>query len=241
MIRKSFNAFRYWFRQPCQYNAGKVARHCPICDYRGLFYAVGSPPRYDARCPNCRSRERHRLVHLYFEREGVNPRHAGPFLHVAPEPHFSRSMAGCENYHSADLHPGRARHCADIQDLPFPDNHFDWAMANHVLEHVPDDMRALLEIFRVLKPGGRALLTVPQNWSRESTYESHEITNTALAFAHYADPLHVRFYGRDFADRLRKAGFDVLCWRLSPQEEVTYGLYREDVLYVCTKACLERE
>ncbi len=241
MIRKSINGLRYWLRQPRQFRAGKVARHCPICNYQGLFYAVGSPPRYDARCPHCRSRERHRLIHLYFEKEGVDPRRAGAFLHIAPEKHFSRMMKGCENYHSADLTPGRARHQADIQNLPFPDDHFDWAMANHVLEHVPDDKKALLEMFRVLKPGGRALLTVPQNWSRESTYENDAITSPALAFAHYGDPLHVRFYGRDFADRLRAAGFEVLCWRLSPEEEVTYGLYREDVLYVCTKTCPGRE
>ena len=234
-MKRLFNGWRYWLRAPRQFRFGRLARHCPICGYDGVFYAAGVPPRFDARCPNCRSRERHRLVHLYFAHEGVDPRRAGTFLHIAPEPHFEKLMAGNSDYHSVDLAPGRARHCADMQALPFAGDTFDWAMAHHVLEHVADDRRALGELYRVLKPGGRALLSVPQNFSRESTYENADVHGHTRAFAHYGDPLHVRLYGRDFAARVQAAGFDVQKWRLEPNEEVHFGLNREDVLYVCRK------
>ncbi len=240
-MKRLVNGWRYWLRAPGQFRFGRLARHCPICGHAGVFYAAGQPPRYDARCPSCRSRERHRLVQLYFDREGIDPRRAGAFLHIAPEPHFARLMAGCANYHSLDLAPGRARHCADMQDLPFADNTFDWAMAHHVLEHVVDDRRALAELYRVLKPGGRALLSVPQNFSRQDTYEDAAVQGPAQAFAHYGDPLHVRLYGRDFAQRVSAAGFMVQPWRLEPKEEVYYGLRRDDVLYVCCKPAPAQE
>ncbi len=239
MIKTAINAFRWFWRHPRQFRFGKTPRDCPICGYHGLFYAVGVPPRYDARCPSCRSRERHRLVHLFFERHGIAPAEVGAFLHIAPEPHFAKWMRGNAQYHSVDLAPGRARHCADIQALPFANDCFDWAMANHVLEHVADDSRALAELYRVLKPGGRALLTVPQNWAREKTYQNPDIKTPAAAFAHYADPLHVRFYGRDFADLVRKAGFTVDIWRLAQDEEVRFGLLRDEALYLCTKPCVQ--
>lgn len=222
-------------RDPRQFSVPKLARECPICGYKGVFHALGTPPRWDGRCPSCGSRERHRLIHLWLERETVDLKDGRLILHFAPEKYFIRQMAGVENYHTADIVPGKARHAMDMADITFDDSSVDVVISNHVLEHVPDDRKAISEMFRVLKPGGFAILTVPQNWARQDTYESDEATTPALMFAHYDDTGHVRYYGRDFPDRVAEAGFKVDAWRLDPEEEVRFGLARTDVLWIARK------
>jgi predicted SAM-dependent methyltransferase len=222
-------------RDPRQFSVPKLARHCPICDYHGVFHALGTPPRWDGRCPKCGSRERHRLIHLWLEREKIDLRDGRFILHFAPEKYFIKQMKGVANYHTADLVPGKAMHAMDMADITFDPGSVDVIITNHVLEHVPDDRKAMAGMFAALKPGGFALLTVPQNWAREATYENAEAVSPTDKFAHYADTSHVRFYGRDFADRVAEAGFDVEGWRLDPKEEVRYGLSREDVLWIARK------
>lgn len=63
----------------------------------------------------------------------------------------------------------------NVLDLNFRDNHFDLFLCNHVLEHIPEDIRAMKEIFRVLKPGGHALLQVPISKNSAETVEDFTI------------------------------------------------------------------
>ncbi|HTW71179.1 MAG TPA: hypothetical protein VME47_14920 [Acetobacteraceae bacterium] len=91
------------------------------------------------------------------------------------------------------------------------------------------------ELHRLLRPGGVALLTVPINASRHETYENLAITAPAARHAHFSNKDHVRYYGLDFAGRLAKAGFTVTTFRLTPEEEVHYGLLRDEWLYVAAK------
>jgi SAM-dependent methyltransferase len=234
-LRTILKGLQARLRDPRQFSVPKLARHCPICGYHGKFHALGTPPRWDGRCPACGSRERHRLIHLWLEREGVDLNDGRLILHFAPEKYFVRQMAGAENYHTADIVPGKARHAMDMADMSFEDATVDVVICNHVLEHVPDDRKAISEMFRVLKPGGFALLTVPQNWARHETYENAAASSPELRFAHYDDTGHVRYYGRDFPDRVGEAGFVVEGWRLEPEEEPEYGLARHDVLWIARK------
>lgn len=89
---------------------------------------------------------------------------------------------------------------ADALGLPFPDATFDHVIAAEVLEHIPEDTRAMAEIHRVLKPGGTAAITVPRYWPERVCWAlSKEYTQTAGG--------HVRIYGAsDLKDRLRGAG-----------------------------------
>lgn len=224
------------FRDPSQFATPKLARECAICGFRGEFLSAGRPPRYDARCPRCKSRERHRLIHLFLERRKIDLADGRQVLHFAPEAHLAKTLSPLASYHSADIAPGKAKLTLDIQKIDRRDNSYDVVIANHVLEHAPDDAAAVREIFRVLKPGGFAILTVPQNWARAETYENAAAATQAERFAHYGDIHHVRFYGRDFPDRVRAAGFDVEEFRLSMEDEVRYALWRGDVLYVARKA-----
>ncbi|MEE2565524.1 methyltransferase domain-containing protein [Hyphobacterium marinum] len=235
-MKIALKTVRAWMRDPRQFSVKSPDRHCPICDYTGRFHALGTPPRWDGRCPNCGSRERHRLIHLFLTREGIDLKDGRTILHFAPEAYFVKDMAGNAAYHTADLVPGKARHAMDMADMKlFEDASVDVVIANHVLEHVPDDRKAMRESFRVLKPGGFALYTVPQNWAREETYENPALTTKAERYAHYLDESHLRYYGRDFPERVREAGFTVEAWRLPAEDEAGYGLAKEDVLWIARK------
>jgi SAM-dependent methyltransferase len=224
-----------WLRDPQQFKGGKLARLCPICGHRGIMIGVGHPPRWDARCANCGSRERHRLLWLWATVNGQNRLEGKRILHFAPEKALGRALRDNPEYETADLHQASVTHQVNITHLPLPDAIYDVLIANHVLEHVDDDRTAMRELLRVLRPGGIALLTVPINPTRAATYENVAVTNAIERQAHFNAPDHRRFYGLDFADRLKDAGFIVNTFRMTPAEEVRFGLLPMEWLYVATR------
>ena len=224
-----------WLHDRRQFAEPRLPRTCPICGYTGVFISVGHPPRWDARCLNCGSRERHRLLWLWVSRDGGNRLAGKRILHFAPERVVMRLMRGNPLYETADLHQSGVTHTVDITNVALSDGSYDVVIANHVLEHIPDDRQAMRELFRLLRPGGMALLTVPLNASRQQTYENLAITAPAQRHAHFSAEDHVRYYGLDFADRLADAGFTVATFRLTPEEEVQFGLLRDEWLYIATK------
>ena len=129
--------------------------------------------------PSTLSLERHRLLWLYLQSETdffVKPL---KMLHFAPEQAFYRRFRQQQNldYTTTDLSSPLADVKADICQLPFEDNTFDVIFCNHVLEHIPDDTQAMRELYRVLKPGGWAVLQIPQDLSRATTFEDDSITD----------------------------------------------------------------
>jgi len=145
-----------------------------------------------------------------------------------------RRMHGNKLYETADLMQDGVTHRVDITDTKLPDGAYDVVMANHVLEHIPDDRAALRELYRLLKPGGNALLTVPINPTRP-TYENPSITTAPERWAHFSAHDHLRYYGLDFTERLTEAGFHVETFRVSPEEEVRYGLLRDECIFIAAK------
>ena len=200
-----------------------------------MFVSVGHPGRWDARCLNCGSRERHRLLHLWIVENGGDKLAGKRILHFAPEKAFMRRMKGNPLYETADLMQAGVTHRLDITDTKLPDATYDVVMANHVLEHIPDDLEAMRELFRVLKPGGVALLTTPINATRQTTYENSAITSHPARWAHFSAHDHVRYYGLDFADRLTDTGFQVETFRVSSEDEVKYALLRDESIYIARK------
>ena len=140
---------------------------CPVCGYHGPFrtFAPSTGPRLHACCPACHSLERHRLQYLVARRVfGARPTRELRMLHFAPEAALGgpfREWFG--QYETADISMPGVDHHVDLQALPFADASYDVVYASHVLEHVPDDRRAIAEIRRVLRPGGLAILPVPVN------------------------------------------------------------------------------
>lgn len=197
--------------------------------------------RSNALAPHSLSLERHRLIWLFLTRELAIEQGSRTILHMAPEKCFLqrlKRLKGCD-YVTADLvSPWADVHC-DIQALPFDDNRFDLILCNHVLEHIPDDRLAMRELYRVLAPGGCALLQVPIVWERENTLEDPAINTPQLRELHYGQRDHLRYYGRDYVDRLSQAGFDVelrnYAQELNPDERIQFALGEEDTLVIGKK------
>ena len=168
----------------------------------------------DIICPYCFSNARERMVRLLVE-EHCNP--AGKkILHFSPEPVIFRWLSGIATVTTADLHIGFYKHIdkkvevQDITAMSYADDSFDLVMANHVLEHVPDDVCAMKEIFRVLKPGGDVVLQVPIGFSLSQIVEAPQIDDGAKQSALFGQCDHVRIYTLDgYLERLRLAGFEV--------------------------------
>jgi predicted SAM-dependent methyltransferase len=162
-------------------------------------------------CPRCRSHDRERHLLMYFDKFLVWDRvQKGRILHFAPERNLARQI---KEYHpleyiKADLYPVAAdiQH-EDITKLSFADNMFDLLIANHILEHVDDDAAALKEIFRVLKPGGLAILQTPYSTKLQTTFEDKAIIGAADRLQAYGQEDHVRLYGLDFFSKLECSGF----------------------------------
>ncbi len=224
-----------WLRDRGQFSRPKVPRDCPMCGYRGVFISVGRPSRWDTRCPKCASRERHRLSQLWANANGGDPLAGKRILHFAPEKAIRRQMKSNPLYETADLRQGGVDHQMDITAIPAGGAEYDVVIAHHVLEHIDDDRKAMREIYRIIKPGGFALLSVPLNGTREETYENPSITDPKERFCHFGGEDHKRYYGLDFSKRLEDVGFTVEIFRARPDQEVRYGLLRDEWLYIARK------
>jgi len=125
-------------------------------------------------------------------------------LHIAPELCFIKKFKRMPNidYTSADLESPLADVKMDVHDIPFDDSSYDVVFCNHVMEHVENDIKAMSEIYRVLKPGGWAIIQSPQDYSRQDTLEDPTITDPKERERIYWQDDHVRLYGLDYGKRL---------------------------------------
>lgn len=194
--------------RPLLYRGDAVT--CPCCGRSfGSFMSHRGAP--NVRCPACGSMERHRLLWLYLERSTDLLTAPMRLLHVAPEYGIYRQLRCRSNieYVTGDLDSPLAARQIDVTDLPWQEPHFDAILCNHVLEHVADDRQAMRELFRVLNPGGWAILMVPVARSLPETAEDPAVTDPAERLRRFGQEDHVRLYGADYGERLRQAGFEV--------------------------------
>ncbi|MBI2459158.1 MAG: class I SAM-dependent methyltransferase [Parcubacteria group bacterium] len=195
-------------------NGNEYLVNCPCCDWRGGKF-LPSGKRNNVLCPNCGSFERHRLYYLYLK--NVLPSDIKiKILHFAPEKVITRLFKSYTNaeYLSVDIDPGVAMMQADITNLPFNNNSFDVIFCSHVLEHIIDDNKALIELFRVLKSGCFAIIQVPikdefNGKKINLTFEDFSITSPEGREKFFGQSDHVRVCGRDYSDRFKAAGFQV--------------------------------
>lgn len=175
-----------------------------------LPYGYGKQ-RENVLSPSTLSLERHRLFWLYLKNETEFFNAQKKVLHFAPEQAFYKRFKKMPNlnYVTTDLNSPLADVKADICNLPFEDHTFDVIFCNHVLEHIPDDIKAMQELYRVLKVGGMGIIQIPQDLSREKTFEDNSITDKKERAKIFGQYDHVRIYGRDYFEKLRKIGFKV--------------------------------
>jgi SAM-dependent methyltransferase len=215
------------------------ARECPIC---GGHFSRFLPlhHRADVRCPRCRSFDRHRLLWVYLREQTDLFTAPHRLLHLAPEPVLQRKFRALSNidYVSADLSSPAAMVHTDITDMVFDDAEFDVVLCSHVLEHIPDDRRAMRELWRVMKPGGWGIFQVPMS-GKDVTFEDPSVTDPAERERLFGQFDHVRWYGRDYRDRLVESGFEVtvddFVRRLVIERVERLGLPPEEDLYICRK------
>ncbi len=197
--------------------------------------------RNNVLSPSTLSLERHRLLWLYLRDKTDFFTTKAKVLHFAPEQAFYKKFRKLKHldYTTTDLNSPLADIKADICNLPFEDNQYDVIFCNHVLEHIPDDTKAMQEIHRVLKIGGMAILQIPQDLSRETTFEDDTITDPKERAQIFGQYDHVRVYGRDYFEKLRTIGFKVeevdYTTILSLEEVNKYRLAQGEILPVCTK------
>ena len=166
-----------------------------------------------ALCPGCLSKNRERLVKAVFE--NLVPI-SGQILHFSPEKNLFRFLQTKGTVTSADLMPGFYRNIdqaiqfADATQLPYAHERFDWVIANHILEHIPDDRKAMSEMFRVLRKGGTALLQVPYSETLPNSIEEPDINDPDRQERLFGQRDHVRIYAlQDYLSRLASVGFQV--------------------------------
>ncbi|MBC6999876.1 class I SAM-dependent methyltransferase [Cytophaga sp. FL35] len=173
-------------------------------------------PRENVLSPSTLSLERHRLLWLYLKGESNFFSAPLKVLHFAPEQPFYKRFRKLKNlqYITTDLNSPLADIKADICHLPFDNDSFDVILCNHVLEHIPNDTKAMKELYRILKPGGWGVFQIPQDLTRDRTFEDNSITDKKERTKIFGQYDHVRVYGSDYFNKLRSIGFDV--------EEVDY-------------------
>ncbi len=228
-----------------------------------LPYGYGNQ-RNNVLSPSTLSLERHRLLWLYLKNEtdffqseldsdsttskskrlklrDTESSSVIKVLHFAPEQAFYKLFRNQKNldYTTTDLLSPLADVKADICNLPFEDNTYDVILCNHVLEHIPDDTKAMQELFRVLKKGGMAILQIPQDLNREKTFSDDTIIDQKERSKIFGQYDHVRVYGRDYFDKLRSIGFTVIeenyTSKISPELVEKYCLAKGEIIPVCFK------
>jgi len=229
---------------------------CPFCneyfdtpDMIGLDFpvliekqVVGAGKRLGG-CPHCSSYDRERLIYVYLNEFTTAFRKNKPItlLHVAPEANLSKILRQVphldyiciDKFTQGYKYPDFVRD-ADITNLLFEDNTFDIIICNHVLEHIPDDAKAMSELYRVLKPNGKAILQVPISKNSAKTYEDFAVINPKEREALFGQFDHVRLYGQDYAQRLAKQGFQVSKENLYKKYS-RYAIQPDEDIFVGTK------
>ena len=226
-----------------------LPNYCPICGTVTVFNPFGNPPRPNAVCPVCGSLERVRFTNVYmkYRLQHVfdNPCRV---LHFAPERAFYDYFRNNKNvdYYPVDINPDfykamniDIRDKVNMEEIPYEDNYFDLIYNSHVLEHVPDDLKAMRELYRVLKDDGTCLVAVPL-FDIPETLQNDEYNTPELRLKYYGQEDHLRKYGNDFTEKLKSAGFEVE--ELMPKDLVSdigkrkvLGLLEGEKLFICKK------
>jgi len=222
------------------YKGKKV--YCPCCGGNFTkFLSYGDvEKRANALCPRCHSLERQRLLWFYLDNRTDFFKEKYRVLHFAPEPVLEKKFMHMDNidYMSVDLNPALAMVEADIQQLPFEDETFDIVFCSHVLAMVEDDEKALQEIFRVLRKGGKAF--IQERYDVEGpTVEDKTKATDADRKKVYGKTYLRRLYGHDLEQRIAAVGFEVDVTRyldeFDEEQKQRFGLGNREEIFLSKK------
>lgn len=235
-------SYIFKFFAPYLYKGNKV--ECPVCERKFrkfLSYGSDIAHRENVLCPYDLTLERHRLMWLYLKNESNFFTADLKVLHIAPEQCFYSKFKKQKNieYLTGDLVSPLADMHFDLHHIPLENNRFDVVFCNHVLEHVDDALQCMKEIYRVMKPGGWAIMQVPMDYTRAETYEDKTITSPEEREKHFWQKDHVRLFGMDYPKWLENAGFTVQEYNINDKFDSTFidrnRLIKEEMLYIAQK------
>ncbi|MBR9859440.1 methyltransferase domain-containing protein [bacterium] len=203
---------------------------CPVCNNQvGGFAHLSNELRFswNSVCIKCSSRSRHRGLIYAYKKALDSLNNNQKILHFAPEPIFYPLIESYQvDYKTTDFflqdvdYPNE-----DIQALSFSDNSFDLLLCNHVIEHVENDRKAVQEMYRILNPGGTALITVPGDFKRKNT----------IYFEHLKFNGHYRDYGLDFLNLLKQEFDDSEMVNLDQYDDGRKGIKKNEMLFIASK------
>ena len=234
-IRAFVRTLKYARKSGLRLFGAYYPRHCTVCGHIGRFYSYDFPLAADSLCPSCLSLERHRALAICANQEPLFE--DKDILHFAPEPGLTAFIRqkGVRSYKTCDLFKPDVDFRIDICAIDLPDQSFDVVLCVHVLEHVPDDRKAMAELRRILRPSGIAIVMVPIEEGVDETYENPSIVSPGDRLIHFGQETHVRYYGRDLRDRLRGAGFSIHEWVSKEPYVLKHGLRRGERVFLCTR------
>jgi SAM-dependent methyltransferase len=194
-------------------------------------------------CPVCGASDRDRLYALYFKREISRIGSESHFLDIAPAKvlqNFIKHTYPQSKYRSADLLMTDVDDRVDVTEMGiYGDNTFDFYICSHVLEHIPDDRKAIRELHRVLKPGGKGIAMAPIILNLDADYENYKAVTPEDRWMHFEQDDHIRMYSKNgFVDKLTSAGFIVHQLDINFFGSDTFyrhGIHPRSVLYITEK------
>jgi SAM-dependent methyltransferase len=197
----------------------------------------------DYGCSNCRANDKDRLYALFIDRFfKENPGVEVNLLDIAPSPQLAAFLKKVPQirYRSMDLYMEGVDDKVDITSMDiYKDEHFDFFICSHVLEHIPEDLKAMRELHRVLKSGGKGIVMVPINFGVKETLEDPYCTDIPTRWKYFGQDDHIRIYAKkDFISRLQSVGFKVDLLDINYFSSEVFeknAIYPTSVLYVVTK------
>ncbi|GHT05483.1 SAM-dependent methyltransferase [Bacteroidia bacterium] len=240
------NEYRVLFNKITSIASRGNTFHCNCCgkSFRKFKSKGTDTIRANAECPYCGSLERTRVLLFYIENETKILTDPVRLLHFAPE--FSLyailKQAKNLNYLNVDINPNLADFQMDIMDIPCSDESFDYIICSHVLGHVPDEKKAIKELYRVLAAGGTALIMTLIDLDNPQTLETEAADTPEKRLHYYTEPDLLRLHGTDFNKRLEEGGFEVevidYASQLGEEKKKTCSLGngKRELIFKCTKS-----
>ena len=203
-------------------------------------HIIGGGYRENCTCPKCGKNDRERWIYYVLKNKLDILNATGRILHFAPESSIKELIMQNKNidYYTCDIIPGFAMHIVDITDIQFKNNTFDYVICNHVMEHIPNEKKAVSEIKRILKKNGKWIFSFPICTDMK-TQEDKKVVTKEQRLELYGQEDHVRLYGNDFLKRFKKYGLKIEVFtpneQLKKSEIEKYGFIEDDIIMVATK------
>ena len=205
---------------------------CNICEKKLSKFVVNQ--RKEVLCPKCGSLGRDRRLWKLLETNYLKNNYT--ILDFSPSRSLSRQLKKNKKikYLSTDFSGNfDAEFAYDITNIDLANNCIDVIICYHILEHIDNDLLAMSEINRVLKPTGTAIIQTP--FKDGHVYENNSIKTPEERLKHFGQEDHVRIYSeKELKNRLENANFKVNINHYN-QVENYYGFVENETVFIVTK------